>query len=177
MRRLTDCVYRCVAGQPLYPTEESLFGAVGAEDYAAAFLDSLPLPSADHALTLWLPLGVGAHVDHQIARDWGLRLQAGLPSPWSLRWYAEYPYFTEQRGISLALADMDTPLVERHTRLHEADMAARLGAMAHYESQISTFWRDLDDMAASTRRAARMPSSGSLVERYWMTKSERENNI
>lgn len=164
---LTDCVYRSVAGQPLYATEESLFGAVHPSDCAPAFLDAMPLPEAEEALVIWLPLGVGKHVDHQITRDWGRRLLAKKPARWKLRWYAEFPYFADESAIDQALDAFYLPLTPSHVALDEADLEARLHAMSRYESQLSTFWRGFDDMAQATRRAALLPGTGALAERYW----------
>ena len=164
---LTDCVYRAVEGAPLYPTEESLWGVVHRADFAPRFLDALPLPPRDADLTLWLPLAVGQHVDHLVTRDWGLRLQAERPPRWTLRWYAEYPYNTKDGATEKALSAMDLPLVRRAVELSEADMNAKLAAMARYHSQISTFWGSLAQMAAQTRRVAIDTVSGRTVERYW----------
>ena len=164
---LTDCVYRCVAGKPLYPTEESLFGAVHPADYAPAFLDSMPRADIENAAVIWLPLGVGNHVDHQIIRDWGLRRLANQGDRERLRWYAEFPYFADESAIIHAFGAFDAMLFQCHINLDAADFAARLQAMSCYESQLSTFWRDHDHMATETSQAARLPGTDILAERYW----------
>ena len=168
---LTDCVYRQVDGFPLYPSEESLFGSVHEADYASEYLRTVSLPDPERQLVLYLPLAVGQHVDHQIVRDWGIGLLRDKPDSWSLRFYAEYPYFNTERAITLALSRMDLPLREKRIKLDEADLAAKVNAIACYNSQISTFWEGVDAMALDLRRSSLDPRTGQLVERYWEIES------
>jgi len=168
---LTDCVYRQVDGVLLYPSEESLFGSVHVADYAPKVLEALSLPDSGRQLVIYLPLAVGHHVDHQIVRDWGIGLLRDKPENWSLRFYAEYPYFNTERAITLALSKMDMPLREKQIKLDEADLAAKVNAIACYDSQISTFWEGLDAMALDLRRSSLDPRTGQLVERYWEIES------
>lgn len=168
---LTDCVYRQVGGFPLYPSEESLFGSVHHADYASDYLRTVSLPAPGSQLVLYLPLAVGCHVDHQIVRDWGIGLLTDKPDSWSLRFYAEYPYFNTERAITLALSRMDMPLQEKRIKLDEADLAAKVDAIACYDSQISTFWDSLEAMALDLRRSSLDPRTGQLVERYWEIES------
>ncbi len=164
---LTDCVYRQVDGRPLYPSEASLFGEVHPADYAPRALETVRLPDTATQLVLYLPLAVGSHVDHQIARDWGIGLLRDIPERWSLQFYAEYPYFKAERAIALALSKMNMPLREHHAILSEANLAAKVHAIACYESQISTFWHSRDAMALDLRRSSLAARSGQPVERYW----------
>lgn len=167
---LTDCVYRQVDGALLYQSEESLFGPVHAADYARKALEAVRLPDPGRQLALYLPLAVGHHVDHQIVRDWGIGLLGDKPDHWSLRFYAEYPYFNTERAISLALSRIDMPLREEQIILDEADFAAKVDAIACYNSQISTFWEDVETMALDLRRSSFDARAGQLVERYWRIK-------
>ncbi|MCY4073164.1 MAG: PIG-L family deacetylase [Chloroflexi bacterium] len=164
---LTDCVYRQVDGVLLYSSEESLFGSVHAADYALKVLEAVALPDPGRQLVLYLPLAVGHHVDHQIVRDWGIALLRDKPENWSLYFYAEYPYFNTERAITLALSKIGLPLREKRIKLDEADLAAKINAIACYDSQISTFWDSVEAMALDLRRSSLDPQTGQLVERYW----------
>ena len=164
---LTDCVYRQAEGMPLYPSEASLFGSVHPADYALEYLKKLSLPNPAQPLALYVPLGVGNHVDHQITRDWGLGLLGDWPDAWRFFFYAEYPYFNTERAIAQALAKLDLPLREQRLALAEADLAAKIKAIACYESQISTFWQSLRAMAEHVRRSSLDPQTSRYVERYW----------
>ena len=168
---LTDCVYRVVDGTALYPSEESLFGEVHAADFAPRLLQGIGVPQIGDSTTVYLPLAVGHHVDHQIVLDWGLRQIAENPGSWSLRFYAEYPYSNADKSTELALDALGMALVPADFTLDEADMRAKLDAIACYHSQISTFWQDLRDMEADVRRAFSDLQTGAYVERMWQPAS------
>jgi len=163
-----DCIYRTAQiGDeviPLYPSEESLFGEVHPNDSALEALAVTSIPQAD---ILYVPLGVGHHVDHQITRDWGLELKHQQPSL-AMKLYEEYPYVNDKIAIDRALAFYapQTLTVETHI-LEEADVMAKVQAIACYRSQISTFWKSLDAMDKATRQSM-TDTNGGLVERYWL---------
>ncbi len=156
---LPDCIYRLhpATGQPLYAGEQALFGSVHPDDPARADLRTAPpLPSG---AVLYVPLGVGGHVDHRIVREavagWG------LPED-SLRYYEDYPYAAQPGALEAALAEVGPvrPLV---VSLPEGALEVKIRAAACYESQISTFWSGLAAMAEALRaEAARIGG-----ERLW----------
>lgn len=164
---LPDCVYRVAGDLALYPTEASLFGAAHPADPAPRLLTGIQIPGLDTAATVYLPLGVGHHVDHQIVRDWGMTQVRDLPDKAVVRFYVEFPYSKEDRSTEAALADMAWRLEAADVTLAEADMRAKIRAIACYQSQISTFWADRDTMAADVRRAFTDRQSGVLIERFW----------
>ena len=168
---LADCVYRVVDDVALYPTEESLFGEVHAADYAPRLLQGIGVLDISDSTTLYLPLAVGHHVDHQIVLDWGLRQIQAHPQRWSLRFYAEYPYSDADRSTEIALAQLGMSLRPADIMLSAADMQAKLAAIACYQSQISTFWRDLREMESEVRRAFSDRRTGAYVERLWQPAS------
>ena len=167
-----DCVYRVSAdGQPVYPSEESLFGALHPNDPALHDLQTVSLPNLENMTTLYAPLGAGHHVDHQIVRDWALRL-AKINSSVALKLYEEYPYTIDNQAVRRALAFYETcepPLVltASLTYADEADVVAKIQAIACYESQMSTFWDNLDTMEQETRDHMRQAGTGHAAERCW----------
>ena len=164
---LTDCVYRVVDGEALYPSEESLFGEVHPADFAPRLLQGIGVPQVSANTTVYLPLAVGRHVDHQIVLSWGLSQIAENPGAWAVRFYAEYPYSKAGKSTELALDALGFALQPADFTLDEVGMRAKLDAIACYHSQISTFWQDLREMEADVRRAFRDPHTGSYVERLW----------
>ncbi len=164
---LTDCVYRLVNDRALYPSEESLFGEVHPDDYAPAFLSRVSIPRADAPTVVYIPLAVGHHVDHQIVRDWGLRLPRNQPDQLSIRFYAEYPYLNAEKAIDDALSALGIALIAENVILSERDIRAKVNAIACYSSQISTFWKSLDAMEADVRQSSTHPQTGDYVERFW----------
>lgn len=162
-----DCVYRTLDDndQPttLYPSEESLFGEVNPDDPAFSQLNALQLPPFE---ALYIPLGVGHHVDHQLVRDWGLSLQRLSPN---LHLYEEYPYINDTMKIEQALSFYrGDHLKPKLIHLQEADVKAKVEAIACYTSQISTFWADTDEMERETRLSMIKKGSGTPAERFWV---------
>jgi len=164
---LPDCVYRLAGDMALYPTEESLFGPVHDADYAPRLLKGIQIPELETATKVYLPLGVGHHVDHQIVRDWGLTQMRDVPDQSVLRFYVEFPYSKADRSTELALGAIDLLLEPADVILSEAEMKAKINAIACYESQISTFWDSLEAMEKDVARAFTDSKSGAYVERFW----------
>ena len=90
---LPDCVYRLAGDLALYPSEESLFADVHPADYAPRLLKGIQIPELETATRIYLPLGVGHHVDHQIVRDWGLTQMRGAPGPVAAALLCRIPVF------------------------------------------------------------------------------------
>ncbi len=164
---LPDCVYRLAGDLALYPSEESLFGEVHRADYAPRLLKGIQIPELETATRVYLPLGVGHHVDHQIARDWGMTQMRDAPDKSVLRFYVEFPYSKADRSTEMALGAIDLPLAPADVVLSDAEMRAKTTAIACYHSQISTFWADLAAMESDVRRAFTDPQTGDYVERFW----------
>jgi LmbE family N-acetylglucosaminyl deacetylase len=156
---LTDCIYRCDEDeQALYTNREAIFGTVQDGDPAIAALASVPpLPDGTELVA---PLGVGYHVDHQIVqaavKSWGI--DAG-----QVRFYEDYPYAVEPGALRAALGDLAGWTCTTQP-LDERTLAAKLGAVAQYESQISTFWQSIAEMAEALRGHAAQAGG----ERFWM---------
>lgn len=157
---LPECIYRLdpVSGQALYMSEEAIFGEIQPTDPAyAALRVAPPLPAN---ATLYAPLGIGHHVDHQLVRraveSWGL-------PPNLVRYYEDYPYAEEEAAVQAALGEGSRWQAQVNA-LDETALAAKIGAMAQYCSQISTFWHSVEAMAAAIcRYTARLGG-----ERTWI---------
>ena len=164
---LPDCVYRLAGDLPLYPSEESLFGDVHSADFAPRLLKGIQIPELETASQVYLPLGVGHHVDHQITRDWGMTQLRDAPDKSALRFYVEFPYSKADRSTELALGALDLPLEPADVTLSDADINGKIRAIACYESQISTFWESRSAMERDVRSAFVDPLTGNFVERFW----------
>jgi len=174
-RNYPDCVYRAHNHTTLYPSEESLFGDIHAED-------KLPDHLAIEAVliqyvfvnlkTLYVPLGVGHHVDHQIVRDWGIEIYKRHPSV-DIRFYEEYPYTRDQGAIDAALDALpdDLPLTAELMFVDKFALAAKIQAIACHRSQLSTFWRDQTEMVRDIQ-ASFCIGEGVYGERYWNLKDK-----
>lgn len=162
---LPECIYRTnpVTGEALYASEEAIFGAVHPADPAIGALYTTPPLPPD--VTLYAPLAVGHHVDHQIVRqavsEWNL-------PPERVRYYEDYPYAGREEAVVAALGDRSQwqPIL---VELDEEALAAKIRAIAAYESQISTFWLNATTMAGDIRR--HVARAGG--ERLWIRAAGR----
>lgn len=157
-----DCIYRGrrQAGRTessddpgwYYASEEALFGPVhpaehGLPDELAATLNEL-VPFGD-GLTLYAPLTVGNHVDHQLTCAAALTLRA---QGWQVRFYEDYPYARNQDALSAALATLGVePGQSRLIPLSEDDLAAKVRAIACYQSQLQVLFGGMEAMAGLVR--------------------------
>jgi LmbE family N-acetylglucosaminyl deacetylase len=145
-----DCIYRCGPdGDALYPGPVDMFGPPNPDDDAtlAALAEALAdLPPAGR---VYLPLGVGGHVDHLATRRAAERVFAAPV------YYEEYPYTARPGALAVALADRPQRVSETSevwtattVWLSAAALAAKTAAVAAYASQLSSFFTGPDDLAA-----------------------------
>lgn len=158
----TDCIYRQTSdGRFPYASEESLWGPVhpteeGLVAELAARLAALPLSTGG---TIYVPLGVGHHVDHQIVR------RAAETCGHALVYYEDYPYAKDPQAVQAALEGWQWQA--EWVELSEEALEAKIASSACYRSQLSTFWADVTEMTAAVRAFAERTGSGGLAERYW----------
>jgi LmbE family N-acetylglucosaminyl deacetylase len=168
---IPDCVYRVTyqpGGEPLtlYPDEESLWGAIHPADTAPLLLQAMPLLYSQTDV-LHVPLGAGGHVDHCLVRDWGQQL-ARTYLDVEVVYYEEYPYSARHGAAQRALEAFAPQSLQPVMHwLDDALLEAKTAAIACYESQISTFWRDLTDMNAAVRADALFVGGDQPAEREW----------
>jgi LmbE family N-acetylglucosaminyl deacetylase len=163
-----DCIYRGRerSDEPVwyYPSEEALFGSVhpsedGLPAELAAVLSEFIPPG--EGVRLYAPLTVGNHVDHQLtfAAAHILRAQG-----WGLRFYEDYPYVEREDALSAALAARGAehwqPML---MTLDEDDVAAKIEAIACYESQLGVLFGGTEVFPDRVRDF--VTSSGG--ERFW----------
>lgn len=179
---LPDAVFRGYEG------DDQLLGAPRADDPAPVDLLRREIARLEPQ-RVYLPMGIGGHVDHRLTRDAGLALLGDarrwvMPGPdytGAIVLYEDFPYAWWEdfgsledmppgsfeavpAGISLAAEFADiSDQVERKIR-----------AIALYESQIDRLFDSQKAMAGAVRGYAartadigRVP--GGLAERYWVT--------
>lgn len=144
---LLDCLYRTHDGDTLYPDEASLWRTIHPHDTSLRALERLTLPSAT---IIYAPLGVGAHVDHLIVRDWAINL--AQKSDFTVNFYVEYPYSRSQAAIQRAYDAFPHRLQSHLYGFSEATMHHKIAAMRAYASQVSSFWQTTDAMTAEIKQ-------------------------
>lgn len=120
---------------------------------------------------LWLPLGIGDHVDHHLCRQAAEWLAAGHPGSVHLRYYEDYPYAESAgaRAKALESPPPDGRWRERTQPIDREDLLVKMDAVACFASQISSFWSDEAGMRQAITDFARRRSTtaGGWAETFW----------
>jgi LmbE family N-acetylglucosaminyl deacetylase len=143
-----DAIYRADNGVAYYDTRSDLFREPRPQD-AAALLPFWEARVRDLAegqapnILLYAPLGVGGHVDHELARRLGQRMgEVG----WRVCFYEDYPYIElEAGGVQAAQARFGM-----HTwtsRTVAIDVLAKIEAVRGYHTQIGRVFGSEKDLA------------------------------
>ena len=139
---IPDCIYRRnpESGEPLYISDDDIFGGIDpVEEYLLNTIkdqiENLPIYSQ-----LVAPLSVGNHVDHQLVRKAAELAQDGS----QLVYYEEYPYITKAKDQEMVFLTGRQGKSETIDLSNEA-VRAKIQAIRCYQSQISTFYSDIQD--------------------------------
>ena len=164
-----DCIYRLnpATGLPLYASQAAIFGTLHPTELTLTRRTATKLATLLHGFGrhhLYVPLAVGQHVDHQLTRR-AAEVAGGVYA-----YYEDYPYIaqeSEQWPGAEAPSLHGRPLVPELIYLAEADLQARTDAMAHYASQLSSFWSSRQDLDASVRQFTGRVGGQAPAERIW----------
>ncbi len=143
---LPDCIYRRdpITGAFMYTTEESLNGPLQSGDARVVSGLRLELKRLlPPAPTLICPLALGNHVDHQLTR------QAAEGLSVNRLYYADFPYVLRypEKAADLEAAGWSS----RTYPISPPGLQAWQDSIAAHASQISTFWRDEQEMRQVVR--------------------------
>jgi LmbE family N-acetylglucosaminyl deacetylase len=146
-----DAIYR----GDQYLSDEELFGPVKPGD--AALVERIAGQLGDVAAASWYaPLGVGNHVDHQLA------LAAARAAGIAPLLYEDFPYVAKQPAEPVAARLGARVALEVDAR---STLDAKVAAIACYRSQIPTLFGDAAAMEAAVRAWP--------TERYWRRPASR----
>jgi LmbE family N-acetylglucosaminyl deacetylase len=138
---------------------------------------------------LYLPLGVGNHVDHQLCRDVGTRLLAEgrrwvMPGPdyaGIVTFYEDSPYawwndFERIEELPAGVFDDlpgDVAISPEYADITD-QLERKVSGIAIYESQMNRLFGGKADMGRQTRaygrKVALLAGGGGAAERYWATR-------
>ncbi|HEV8635226.1 MAG TPA: PIG-L family deacetylase [Chloroflexota bacterium] len=141
---------------PVKPGDAGLVEAIGAELAAAAVEN----PGA----AWYAPLGVGNHVDHQLA------LRAAQAARLAPLWlYEDFPYAAQRPVEPIARA-----LGARAASTTDigGGLEAKIAAIGCYRSQIPTLFGDAERMVEAVRSFALARGRGRPAERYWRLRTD-----
>ncbi len=166
-----DAIYR----DRLYLSDDDLFGAPSPAEQGlpTSITASLPLPDEPEPATrIYAPLGVGRHVDHQLA----FRAAAELAAEgWEVWFYEDTPYALRPNALDDRLADLAPTMVEPVARIPvEAVWERKLDAIFCYPSQLETVFRQYvgvgtsrAEISAALHDYATKAGNGTAAERFW----------
>lgn len=137
---------------------------------------------------LYLPLGIGNHVDHQLCRDVGVRLLAEgrrwvMPGPdyaGIVTFYEDFPYawwngFSSPADLPAGSIDglpTEVLLAPRYAEVGD-QLERKVRGISLYESQLDRLFGGPKAMASAVRRHASLVAQqggmSGAAERYWQT--------
>ncbi len=166
---LPDCIYRLnpASGLPIYTSQAALFGSLHPSELTLIRRTAAKLTTLLHGFGrhhVYVPLAIGQHVDHQLARR-AAEVAGGVYA-----YFEDFPYVADEpegwAGPG-APGPHGRPLAAELVYLSEDDLTARLEAMACYESQLSTFWSDRPSMDQAVRQLTARTGGQAPAERLW----------
>jgi LmbE family N-acetylglucosaminyl deacetylase len=176
---LADAVFRGYEG------DEQLLGAPRPDDEAPSARIRREIARLEPQ-AVYIPLGVGNHVDHQLCRAVGLDLLAEsrrwvMPGPeWAgqVVFYEDFPYawwdgFDRLEQLPAGALDAlgaDILLTPEYADVSD-QLERKIRGIALYESQLDRLFAGEDEMAAAVRahgaKTAELGGLGGAAERYW----------
>lgn len=161
---MPDAIYR----GDRYPDNADLFGSIHPEEsaFAAHLVEELEnLPEWSRDGVVFVPLGVGNHVDHQILFELGRLLAA---EGHDVLAYEDTPYVIHTpAGLDARLAAIGMHLKARSAVDVSDTLASRLDAIARYESQVPVIFRFTDDWRRAVTEHTRARGGGVPAEWFW----------
>jgi LmbE family N-acetylglucosaminyl deacetylase len=139
---------------------------------------------------VYLPLGIGGHVDHRLCRDVGLQLLAIgrrwiMPGPeyaGSVTFYEDFPYawwsdfndLEDLPDVALDALPADVGLEADYADIDD-QIERKITGIALYDSQVERLFGSTKEMASAVRAYARkvalQGALPSVAERYWSTRA------
>jgi LmbE family N-acetylglucosaminyl deacetylase len=156
-----DAVYRADEnGQPLYDSEEAIFGEIRETTIIDRVAEALR-PRVRKVLNarLVIPLTAGLHVDHVITRLAAERLNEDAI------YYEDYPYAEQPERMTHVWGSNEWD--SESIGLSADALHAKIEAFLQHRSQISTFYRDDEEVQKRMRAYAELVGEGKPAERYW----------
>ncbi len=174
-----DCIYRKTEeGVPLYTDYEGIRKALHprdlklCDDVYEQVAKTLRRYDPERTQVL-VPLGIGNHVDHQIAHKVGLRL---IAEGFQIVFYEEFPYSMwypeELKTIGAGHENILSPLVVF------IEMKAKLKMIRYYTSQLSGIGGNYKKASGHFKHYALTVGDGRPAERIWFpATSSHEQNV
>jgi LmbE family N-acetylglucosaminyl deacetylase len=154
-------------GQWLYADLPAIFGTRHPADEAllTQLLDTIRGHIPPRQTRLYVPLGIGQHVDHLLLCEVGQVLQR---QGYDVMWYEDFPYALQKAAYQhrlAALAHLQATIVS----LSEAALLAKIEAFSYYRSQIPMLFTSYANMPVEFIAYAKAVggTQAAFGERFW----------
>lgn len=160
---LPDCIYRYhpITGAPFYVSDPDIFGDVHPAELPLVATLSAQMAALPPHQQLYVPLTIGHHVDHQLTRTAAERAFA----PSTLAYYEDYPYAQQPDALVGVIPADRAGWQATVIALEEGAIQAKIAAIAAFQSQFSTFFKDRADLETQIRTFTKQTGG----ERVWRT--------
>jgi LmbE family N-acetylglucosaminyl deacetylase len=159
-----DAIYR----GDLYVSDEDLFGNVKPDDANTALAVKRAIESLSDEVgpsSVFLPLGVGGHVDHRLCQAVANEiLRNGVP----VYFYEDFPYAATPGAVEARLRELTVPFASELVDVSN-EIDRRTASIGAYSSQVSTIFRHhgpFDQVVRSYAASVALPPS-AYGERFW----------
>lgn len=168
-----DAIYRFDDTSSLYLCDEDLFGPLHPSDLklVAQLTEAIMEMHSPRQSTIYAPLAVGNHVDHQLVREAALMLHR---KSYPVTLYEDYPYVEVPKALTRELERIGTDRwTEEVQDFDEENLAMKIKAIAAYASQMDKLFGGTEVMAERVRdySLALCPEE-RYGERYWRLSHE-----
>ena len=155
-----DCIYRrnSATGVPCYLSDRDIFGEINPDDYGLVNSVAERLAALPQSNQIFTPLGVGNHVDHQIARQAAEKVFGQ-----DLIYFEEFPYAAEPGAGDFVTRVSSSRWQSQTIPLPEEALQIKIKAISAYLSQLSTFFQNQQDLEDQVHRFTKAVGG----ERIW----------
>lgn len=160
---MLDAIYRYPQA---YDSRDALFGTPAPDDPLLPMLQQFigALRNRVPNATLYAPLGIGYHVDHQITYAATLDSAGG-----KVAFYEDFPYVARAGALDRRLAALANGLHNRAIPI-DTTLTQKISAVSAYASQLAELFGGDEAMARSVANYAQgvRADSGNYAERLWL---------
>lgn len=169
-----DCIYRTSpAGRSLYQTKKDIFPVhpdlqVDADTLEDLVTDLCRVLKELQPSEVYVPLGIGHHIDHILVREALERsvVQPGSENNTDIIYYEDVPYVCspESRDFLITISKSFLPQLQW---VSDRAWTTKLEAIAAYKSQVATMWDSPMAMRKQISDYALSLQQGQFTERFW----------
>ncbi|MEM7535164.1 MAG: PIG-L family deacetylase [Chloroflexota bacterium] len=159
-----DCIYRYHPDthDPFYVSDDDIFGDIHPIELNRGETLVQQIQSLPRCGRMIAPLTLGHHVDHLLTRQAAEQCFGA-----NLLYYEDYPYAQEPGQLENLIPAGSTAWQCQKIALNEAHLQTKIDAIYAFQSQLSTFFVDRDDLEQQVRSYTDAVGGERLWEQVW----------